>query len=201
MPGEFARLDLHVQRSSRRSARGDGGLRGHAHRSLLRNRGSEGPRVWQGCPAGKFALGIEADGTIKGCPSLATAEWGGGNIRSRTLHDIWNDAKELRFTRDRTHTDLWGYCASCYYADECRGGCTWTAHSIFGKVGNNPYCHHRALELAKNGLRERIELREPAPGQPFDHGRFALVEEPLDAGDAASASGGVASRKRLPLLG
>ncbi|MBN9160059.1 MAG: hypothetical protein J0I07_03765 [Myxococcales bacterium] len=52
--------------------------------------------------------------------------------------------------------DLWGYCATCYYADECKAGCTWTADVLFGKPGNNRYCHHRALELKKCGLRERV---------------------------------------------
>jgi radical SAM protein with 4Fe4S-binding SPASM domain len=141
--------------------------------------------VWQGCPAGKFALGIEADGTIKGCPSLSTAEWGGGNIRERSLESIWDETRELRYTRDRTRAELWGYCATCYYADECRAGCTWTADSIFGKPGNNPYCHHRALELQSRGLRERIEQTTPAPGVPFDHGLFKLIEEPLDAEDGS----------------
>ncbi|MCA9592972.1 MAG: radical SAM protein [Myxococcales bacterium] len=159
--------------------------------SILRNRGGEGPRAWQGCPAGKFALGIEADGTIKGCPSLPTAAWGGGNVREQSLSRIWNETRELRYTRDRDRTDLWGFCATCYYADECRGGCTWTAHSIFGKPGNNPYCHHRVLELAERGVRERIELRAPAPGRPFDHASFELVEEPWD--------GATEARRRLPL--
>ena len=49
--------------------------------------------------------------------------------------------------------------------------------------GNNPYCHYRAKTLADRGLRERLVLREAAPGEPFDHGRFAIVEEPFDAPD------------------
>ena len=38
----------------------------------------------------------------------------------------------------------------------CLGGCTWTTHVLFGKPGNNPFCHHRALELLREGKRERI---------------------------------------------
>ncbi|HMR07635.1 MAG TPA: radical SAM protein, partial [Polyangiaceae bacterium] len=33
------------------------------------------------CGAGRSTLGIEADGSIKGCPSLPTNAWTGGNIR------------------------------------------------------------------------------------------------------------------------
>jgi len=144
-------------------------------------RGAGDDRVhWSSCNAGENTMGIEADGTIKGCPSLPTASYAGGNIRDLTLEDIWRKTPELSFTRTRTIDDLWGFCRSCYYADMCRAGCTWTTTVLFGKAGNNPYCHHRALELAGQGLRERIEQVEAAPGEPFDHGRFELVLESID---------------------
>ena len=79
--------------------------------------------------------------------------------------------------RDRTVDDLWGYCRTCYYADTCRAGCTWTGFSLFGKAGNNPLCHHRALEMQRQGLRERLVPVSPAPGVPFDHGIFEIVVE------------------------
>ncbi len=148
------------------------------HESTLRNRGAPGAMVWHGCNAGVYALGVEADGSIKGCPSLPTDHYVGGNVRERSLRQIWDDACELRFMRDESPRDLWGFCASCYYAEECRGGCTWTAHTFFGRGGNNPYCHHRALEHAARGLRERLTPVAAAPGLPFDHGRFEIVVEP-----------------------
>ncbi|HEY2735581.1 MAG TPA: radical SAM protein [Polyangiales bacterium] len=147
------------------------------HESTLRGYMLQGHA--SSCMAGQLTLGIEADGTIKGCPSLPTAAWGGGNIRDASLRDIWERAAPLRYTRDRTVEDLWGYCRSCYYADACRAGCTWTSDVFFGKPGNNPYCHHRALEFAARGERERLVRVEAATGQPFDHGRFELVVEPL----------------------
>ena len=131
------------------------------------------------CGAGRSGLGIESDGTIKGCPSLSTKSWAGGNVREHRLKDIWERSVPLRFARDRTVDDLWGFCRTCYYADDCRGGCTWTAESLFGKPGNNPLCHHRALEMARAGKRERIILKESAPGVPFDHARFEVVCEDL----------------------
>lgn len=132
------------------------------------------------CGAGRSVLGIEADGTIKGCPSLHTDAWGGGNVLEHSLQSLWERARPLRYTRDRSVDDLWGYCRSCYYAAECLAGCTWTAHSLFGKPGNNPYCHHRAIELARAGVRERIERVAPAPGTPFDHALFEIITEPLE---------------------
>ena len=129
------------------------------------------------CMAGQLTLGIEADGTIKGCPSLPTSNWAGGNVRDASLRDIWERAAPLRYTRDRTVDDLWGYCRECYYADTCRAGCTWTSDVFFGRPGNNPYCHHRALEFDKRGLRERLVRTKSAPGQPFDQGGFDIIVE------------------------
>jgi radical SAM protein with 4Fe4S-binding SPASM domain len=131
------------------------------------------------CGAGLSTLGIEADGSVKGCPSLPTEPWVGGNLREHSLQDIWERAAPLRYTRDRGVDELWGFCRTCYYADECRGGCTWTAFSLFSRAGNNPFCHHRALEFARRGQRERIERIAPAPGLPFDVAEFRLVVEPL----------------------
>ena len=64
-------------------------------------------------------------------------------------------------------------------------GCSFTAHSVFGRPGNNPYCHFRARSFAKQGLRERLVPAAAATGAPFDHGTFELVIEPLDARDPA----------------
>lgn len=131
------------------------------------------------CGAGRSTLGIEADGAIKGCPSLPTEAWTGGNIRDNSLREIWERSAPLRYTRDRTVDDLWGYCRTCYYADECRAGCTWTSFVFFGRAGNNPYCHHRALEMQRKGVREVVSRVEMAPGAPFDHGKFEIREEAL----------------------
>jgi radical SAM protein with 4Fe4S-binding SPASM domain len=133
------------------------------------------------CGAGCTTLGIEANGAIKGCPSLHTVPWTGGNIRDANLRDIWERSAPLRYMRDRTVDDLWGYCRTCYYADVCRAGCTWTAFSLFGKPGNNPLCHHRALEMRRQGKRERLVQVEAPPGAPFDHGKFEIVVEEVSS--------------------
>lgn len=100
-------------------------------------------------------------------------------MRDASLRDIWERAAPLRYTRDRTVEDLWGYCRTCYYADVCRAGCTWTSDVFFARPGNNPYCHHRAVEFARSGKRERLVLAELPEGAPFDHGRFELIVEDL----------------------
>ena len=151
--------------------------------TLLRSVHKGGRDHWHGCMAGRFVLGIESDGSVKGCPSLQTSHYVGGHVRERSIQDIWDNTNELSFTRRRTVDDLWGYCRTCEFAEECMGGCSFTAHSLFGRPGNNPYCHFRARALAKQGLRERLVPRDRAPGLPFDNGLFDLVVEPLDAPD------------------
>lgn len=143
---------------------------------------------WSGCSAGQTVIGLEADGTIKGCPSLPTVGYAGGNIRDLSIEDIWNTSDEIHFGRLRSIDDLWGFCRTCYYADVCRGGCTWTSHSLLGKPGNNPYCHYRALELEKQGLRERICKVKEADRNPFAVGEFELILEPIPGSETSSES-------------
>ena len=49
-----------------------------------------------GCDAGLRSMGIEANGDIKGCPSLPTSEYVGGNIREHSLRDIWQRSAALQ---------------------------------------------------------------------------------------------------------
>lgn len=147
----------------------------------VRLRGHMRPATSGSCSAGRSALGIEAHGDIKGCPSLFSRDWVAGNIRNHRLQDIWEKSARMRTIRDRTVEDLWGYCRSCYYAEQCKAGCTWTASSLFGRPGNNPYCHHRAEDFRSRGLQERLVQVEPAPGEAFDRGLWAIEIVPLAA--------------------
>lgn len=149
------------------------------HEELLRSRPGHASAAWGGCTAGRFTLGIESDGKVKGCPSLPSAPYVGGNVRDVSIAELWDDSPELRFVRDRTTDELWGFCKTCYYADTCRAGCSFTTHCTLGRRGNNPFCTYRATQLARRGVRERLVHREAAAGVPYDFGRFELVEEPL----------------------
>jgi Y-X(10)_GDL-associated radical SAM protein len=160
---------------------------------------------WSGCSAGQTIIGLEADGTVKGCPSLATVGYAGGNVRDMSVEDIWNTSPEIHFGRLRGPEDLWGFCRTCYYADVCRAGCTWTSDSLLGRPGNNPYCHHRVLELGRQGLRERIRKVADAPDAAFATGRFELILETIPEGEATEgepvATTEAAPARRLVPLG
>lgn len=146
--------------------------------------GASGNGYWDGCQAGEQTLGIEADGTLKGCPSLPTTPYASGSLREKSLKELLREPA-LRVIQERSMADLWGFCRDCYYADVCRAGCTWTSHVLFGKAGNNPYCHYRALQHQKQGLQERLVRISPAPGVPFDHGIFSIVVEPAGTREAS----------------
>jgi radical SAM protein with 4Fe4S-binding SPASM domain len=153
--------------------------------SLLRGNLPGGRRG--SCGAGRAILGIEANGALKACPSLPSEAYVGGNVRDDSLRDVWERAEPLRFTREDRRAELWGHCSTCYYAEDCLGGCSWTAHSLFGRRGNNPFCHHRALDLLRRGRRERlVQVTRPA-GVPFDHARLEIVEEDWPAAERERA--------------
>jgi len=135
---------------------------------------------YQGCQAGRTGLGIESNGALKSCPSLGGPANTGGNLRDRGLLELWEEAPQIRALSRRTVEDLWGYCRDCYYAEPCLAGCTATSEPLFGRPGNNPFCHHRVLELQGRGLRERLVQVEQAPDEPFGMGRFELLVEPWE---------------------
>ncbi len=137
-------------------------------------------RFWRGCTAGISSMGIESDGGLKNCPSLGGPNNIGGSWREHGLRKVWEESYQLNYIRQRTVDDLWGYCRECYYASTCMAGCTAASEALLGRPGNNPFCHHRALEMDKNGLRERVEMVSAPPGGGFDNGLFRIICEYKD---------------------
>lgn len=144
----------------------------------LRRRQNPGA-YYRGCQAGTSIVGIESDGTIKACPTLSRRGHSPGSIRDASLRALWEGGAELRQASSRTKRDLWGFCRQCYYADACLGGCAATTEPLLGRAGNNPYCHHRVLELKARGLRESVVPCASADPAPFGHARFRLIEEAI----------------------
>ncbi|MGJ4890271.1 radical SAM protein [Bradyrhizobium sp. HKCCYLRH3099] len=132
--------------------------------------------VYDGCRAGIDGMGIEADGTVKGCPSLATARYSEGNLRKVDIGKLWHG--QGKFSLNRTDPRTYsGYCSECYYRDSCRSGCVWTSDSLFGEAGNNPYCYYRVLELKKQNIREKVVKVTEAENASFATGKFSIVQE------------------------
>jgi len=134
------------------------------------------------CSAGILTIGIDAHGDVKGCSAMSGDGFVSGNVRSSTIRQIWDAAPQLRISRDFEVGALWGFCRSCYYADLCWGGCVCTAASLLGRPGNNPYCHHRAIEWLAQGRRERITPVRPEVGLVGSPARFevSVKDAPVD---------------------
>ena len=79
---------------------------------------------------------------LKGCLSLQNERFIEGNIRERSLKDIWTDKKSFNYNRNFNSESLGGYCSKCVYANICRGGCTSLAYNTSGHINNNNYCMH-----------------------------------------------------------
>jgi radical SAM protein with 4Fe4S-binding SPASM domain len=148
---------------------------------------------WEGCTAGETTLGLEADGTIKSCPSLPKSHYAGGESRSVSIDEALRNLSDRTVRRDGNRGR--SFCGSCYYWNTCRGGCTWVAHVLESRRGDNPYCYYRATTLAKRGLRERIVKVAEAPDQPFAVGRFEVRLERAD-GSIAPRSAGLDDKRR-----
>jgi radical SAM protein with 4Fe4S-binding SPASM domain len=131
----------------------------------------------RGCAAGVVMISIDSAGNIAGCSALDASQSCGGNVRSHSIRERWETAPELRIGFARS--PAWGYCATCYYASVCRGGCSATSIAMTGRQGNNPYCHHRALELASRGLRERLVPLDFVSVGRRGYGRFRVDVEPI----------------------
>lgn len=109
---------------------------------MRNNSSTNGERVYLGCMAGCKAVAIESNGDVKGCLSLQNERFIEGNIRERSLKDIWTDKKSFNYNRNFNSESLGGYCSKCVYANICRGGCTSLAYNTSGHINNNNYCMH-----------------------------------------------------------
>lgn len=103
--------------------------------------------TWQGCQAGKQAIGIQADGGVKGCLSLqarvgTTDTFVEGNIRDTSLLELWYKPGVFSYNRDFNIDMLSGDCRRCSKASVCRAGAKCVTSSL-GFLSDNPYCSHR----------------------------------------------------------
>jgi radical SAM protein with 4Fe4S-binding SPASM domain len=114
------------------------------HEEILRRKVPDQPICfWTGCTAGLLTVGIEANGNVKGCLSLQSAEYVEGNLRDRSFEEIWNAPGAFAYTRGFEPNMLRSGCAGCQFGEICRGGCTFMAVAATGTAHDNPYCTQR----------------------------------------------------------
>ena len=115
---------------------GEGSLRGNL----------SGKACYNGCQAGISLIGIDSAGNIKGCESLYDERFIEGNIRERSLKDIWEDPDAFAYNRRFKPDMLTGKCASCDKKLICRGGCRSMAYFAGKNLYEAPYCVRKGDE-------------------------------------------------------
>lgn len=100
-------------------------------------------KEWRGCQAGLRVMGIESDGTIKGCLSIHGEGFEEGNIRQKPLKEIWESKNGFLYNRRFSPDKLGGICKDCKWGAICRGGCTEKALTCTGSPYESPYCLYR----------------------------------------------------------
>lgn len=107
----------------------------------LRQYKKDGYCTWKGCNAGIRSFGILSNGDVTGCTSMRDGMFVEGNIRSRSLEDIWEDPDSFLWRRQLTKEKLGKTCSECIYAKICLGGCSNTRYTVRKSIyGDNPYC-------------------------------------------------------------
>jgi radical SAM protein with 4Fe4S-binding SPASM domain len=87
-----------------------------------------------GCGAGRLYCGLEPNGDVEPCVFMPIKL---GNIREKSLKDIWRMHPLLRKMRDRDRLEG---CGDCEYRYIC-GGCRARAYAYYGDVtGPDPGC-------------------------------------------------------------
>ncbi|MBU0504504.1 MAG: radical SAM protein [bacterium] len=112
-----------------------------------------GESEWQGCNAGLYVIGIEANGNVKGCLSLQDDRFRAGNVRERSLIEIWNDDSCFAYTRLYDETKMQGSCQGCDTAGQCKAGCLGMAYSVHGSIHENSYCYKKIKEKEKSVIK------------------------------------------------
>jgi radical SAM protein with 4Fe4S-binding SPASM domain len=120
------------------------------------------PQLWEGCNAGVRSFGFLHNGDILGCTSIRDREYIEGNIRERTLRDIWEDDRKFLWRREMSKDKLSGDCKICKYGTKCLGGCPNTRLTIDKTLyGENRYCvYNVAMKEERKKISEKHDVNE-----------------------------------------
>lgn len=95
---------------------------------------------FKGCKAGLSSIGIDSVGNVRGCESMYDEAFIEGNVRERSLRDIWDDPRAFSYNRSFALSKLTGACGKCEYGKYCAGGCRSYNFFVHGKIYESPAC-------------------------------------------------------------
>ncbi|MBO7402044.1 MAG: radical SAM protein [Lachnospiraceae bacterium] len=93
-----------------------------------------------GCTAGLTGIGIDSVGNVRGCESMYDDEFIEGNLREKTLAEIWDDPDAFAYNRKFKPELLTGKCSTCEMGKYCAGGCRSYNYFVHGKIYESPAC-------------------------------------------------------------
>ena len=99
-----------------------------------------GQAVYRGCLAGLCAIGIDSVGNVRGCESMYDDRFIEGNLREKSLYEIWNDPCAFSYNRQFRPELLTGRCRTCEYGRACAGGCRSYNYFTHGKLYESLRC-------------------------------------------------------------
>ena len=115
-------------------------------------RGQQGTTCeWSGCQAGLRVVGIDSIGNVKGCESLYSDEFIEGNLREKSLSEIWYKGGNFAYNRDFNISMLTGNCKDCDKGAICRGGCRGSCYFTTDSKFENLYCCYPGKSICGNG--------------------------------------------------
>lgn len=101
---------------------------------------TSGKAFFLGCSAGLSSIGIDSVGNVRGCESMYDDFFIEGNLREKTLYDIWNHPDAFAYNRQFTVKQLSGKCSNCSYGHRCAGGCRSYNYFSHGKLYESLCC-------------------------------------------------------------
>lgn len=123
---------------------------GYYDENESRIRGFRSPiNCWEGCQAGLSSLYIDSVGNVKGCGAMYAEDFIEGNVRTRSLHDLWTDVNAFSYNRKFSTDLLGGDCSGCDVGDVCKGGCRASNFFFTGSLYQNSFCS-RVTQCARS---------------------------------------------------
>jgi len=99
------------------------------------------------CQAGIAACSIAHNGDVYGCDlMMGIDEFKAGNVKDKSIKDIWNHSSVFSTLRNLKYSDLQGKCARCKNI-WCGGGCRSAAFNLTGTItGADDSCFEKGDE-------------------------------------------------------
>lgn len=99
-----------------------------------------GKAYFQGCSAGIRSIGIDSVGNVRGCEAMYDERFNEGNLREKSLKEIWENSDNFSYNRKFLKELLTGKCSECVMGERCMGGCRSYNYFVHGKMYEAPGC-------------------------------------------------------------